>query len=82
MRGDAAASEEIRDALSALPRRHGNRNARMYLSADSDDDRRHVLNSSAARVGEPEPDKAFPPNRPPGLVAMGHMQVPVSSSSR
>jgi hypothetical protein len=60
LRGDAAASEEIRDALSTLPGAMANRNARMYLSADSDDDRRRVLNSSAATVGEPEPDKAFP----------------------
>ena len=52
--------------------------------ADSDDDRRRALiQTTRTRVGEPEAGQGISPKLArQAVVAMGHMQVPVSSSSR
>jgi DNA helicase-2/ATP-dependent DNA helicase PcrA len=71
VRDHTGASDELRDALSALPDAMTIEDAHMYLSADRDDDRRRVLSSYAARIGEPEPDTTLVPDRVQMLTMHG-----------
>jgi DNA helicase-2/ATP-dependent DNA helicase PcrA len=71
VRDHPGASDELRDDLSALPDAMTVEEAHLYLSADRDDDRRRVLSTFAARVGEPEPDTTLVPDRVQVLTMHG-----------
>jgi DNA helicase-2/ATP-dependent DNA helicase PcrA len=71
VRDEEGASDELRDALAALPEAITLDEVHQYLAADKDEDRRRILNAYYARTGEPEPDTSMVPDRVQVLTMHG-----------